>query len=335
MEWEAPPPVASDRVTVDLQAKFERVDVAYKTVNQTPIETAIFIPKDLAAGPEAQTAPVLVNFHGGALVTGANPEPFFMADWVRNLAHTTKSIFLCPAYRLIPESRAVEILDDVGDFWTWLHAHLPAEIAARYPHLTPDLTRVVASGESAGGYLALQSALQFNGTAKLRAVMTQYPALFPDVPGFRARPAGVPEQSPLDVVVDDAIKSARAARGTVVIRTSSPWPAKADLIRAVFATGRLADLYGEDPEGRLTLRYALARAEEAPPPLWLIQGDEDAMVQKDWTDEVVAGLRRERPKAVVKYTVRPGSHGFDQGNQLEDDWVKEGVEFIKGYWLQV
>ena len=27
------------------------------------------------------TAPVLVNFHGGALLMGTNPEPFFLADW--------------------------------------------------------------------------------------------------------------------------------------------------------------------------------------------------------------------------------------------------------------
>jgi hypothetical protein len=160
--------------------------------------------------------------------------------------------------------------------------------------------------------------------------MAQYPALFPDVPGFRDRPEGVPERSASDDVVDGAIKA--SSDGTV-IRTSSPWPAKADLIRAIFSTGRLADLYGDDPEGRLTLRYALAQADEVPPPLWVIQGSEDEMVRREWTDEVVAGLRRERPKAVVKYTVQPGPHGFDQHNQLEDGWVKEGVEFIKGYWL--
>ncbi|KAK4238540.1 Alpha/Beta hydrolase protein [Achaetomium macrosporum] len=329
---EAPPPERGEQVIADLQSKFDRVDIAYKTVNNTPIETAIFVPKSLASGPGAQAPPVLVNFHGGALIMGANPEPFFMTDWIRDFAYTTNSILLCPAYRFIPESRAVDILDDVSDFWTWLHAHLPAEITARYPHLAPDLTRVVASGESAGGYLALQSALQFNRTAKLRAAMAQYPALFPDLPGFSARPEGVPGQSQFDAVVDDAIKSAKANNGSV-IRTSSPWPAKVDLLVAVFSTGRLAELYGEDPEGRLTLGYALAQAEEVPPPIWVIQGTEDTIVHKQWTDEAVARLGKEKPKAVVKYTVKPGPHGFDHHNQLEDDWVKEGVEFIKGYWL--
>lgn len=71
-------PERGQQVTLDLQTRFDRIDVAYKTVNNTPIETAIFVPKTLSS---ATTAPVLVHFHGGALITGTFPEPFFLTDW--------------------------------------------------------------------------------------------------------------------------------------------------------------------------------------------------------------------------------------------------------------
>ncbi|KAL2132422.1 hypothetical protein VTI74DRAFT_3820 [Chaetomium olivicolor] len=320
-------------VTADLQARFERINIAYKTVNNTPIETAILVPKKLLAkSPDSITAvPVLVHFHGGGLRVGTNPEPFFLADWVRDLAHQAPAIFLSPAYRLVPESRAVDALSDVADFWTWLRdpAANPLNqlIFSRWPHLVPDMDRVAAIGESAGGFLALQSALQFNRVAKLRAVIAQYPACFTDLQVFNRRPE---EPRPeFDRVVDEYVKNMKEGE----LRVSSPWPETLDFFIAVSMTGRSREMFGDDPEGRLTLRYALEQAEEVPPPMWVVQGDKDGIVPREATDEMVERIRRERPKAVVKYTVRPGDHGFDVLNTLQDDWVKEGVDFVKGEWL--
>ena len=68
-------------VEAELQARYDRLNVTYKTVNNTPIDTAIFIPKTFASGTEPATAPVLVHFHGGGLFTGANPDVLFLVDW--------------------------------------------------------------------------------------------------------------------------------------------------------------------------------------------------------------------------------------------------------------
>jgi acetyl esterase/lipase len=253
--------------------------------------------------------------------------PLIRPSRVRDLAYTTPALFISPAYRLIPESRAVDALDDVGDFWTWLHAHLPATISAHWPHLTADLGHIAAVGESAGGYLAMQSALLFSRTAKLRAAIAQYPGLYPDLTGFADRPKTADPK--FDALVAEYVKN--TAPGA--IRVSSPWPEKVELFGAVMSNGLLAQVYGEDKEGRLTLGYALARAEEVPPPVWVIQGDDDHLVSKAWTDEVVERIRKEKPRATIKYTVQPGDHGFDGLSRLDDDWVKEGVDFVKGYWL--
>lgn len=75
-------PERGPSVTADLEARFHRLDVTYKEVNGTAIGTAIFIPKIASSSTTEPTpVPVLVHFHGGGLVTGANPEPFFLPDW--------------------------------------------------------------------------------------------------------------------------------------------------------------------------------------------------------------------------------------------------------------
>lgn len=248
---------------------------------------------------------------------------------MRDLAHTTRAIFISPSYRLAPETPAVSILDDVSDFWTWLHAHLASAVTARWPHLTADLSRLAAVGESAGGYLTLQSALQFNGVARLRAAIAQYPSMFTDLKAFNLAPPKV--DAALAEAVAGYVAAAKAKPESVVV--SAGWPERVDLLIGAFVTGVVRDVLGEDAEGRLTLGYALAKAEEVPPPVWVIQGDEDVLIAKAATDELVEIVRREKPGAEVKYTVREGGHGFDAVNTLEDEWVREGVEFIKGYWL--
>lgn len=210
-----------------------------------------------------------------------------------------------------------------------MHAHLPAAVAERWPHLAPDLTRIVAVGESAGGFLTLQSAFLFNRTARIRAAVALYPAMYLDLPAFSPRAA---EPVPAwDALVADYLKDVAANPGTV--RVSTPWPEKVDLLSAGLGNGLMRELLGEDPEGKLTLKYALQKAEEVPPPVWVVQGTEDVIIPKPATDELVERIAREKPKATVKYTVQPGGHGFDGLNTIQDEWVREGVEFVKGYWL--
>ncbi|KAL2164804.1 hypothetical protein VTH06DRAFT_100 [Thermothelomyces fergusii] len=337
-------PERGKTVTADLEARFDRHNVVYKTVDETAIEAAIFIPKPLtSSSSEATSAPVLVHFHGGCLITGAVPEPFFLADWVRDLAYTTNAIFVSAGYRLAPETPAVGILDDVADFWAWLYDDegLAAAVRALFPHVraAPDLDRVAAVGESAGGYLALQSALHLHPTAtattnsprRLRAVIAQYPSLFTDLAAFDARPA---QRDPaLEALVAEW---AAAARASGRARVSAPWPGDAEAMLAALAEGLVRELLlGPDPAGRLTLRHALDRAGDPPPPVWIVQGDADDLVPRPATDELVERLRAARPAAEVKYTVMPGGgHGFDALSTLEDDWVREGVAFIKRHWLE-
>ncbi|KAK4104452.1 alpha/beta-hydrolase [Parathielavia hyrcaniae] len=311
-------------VAADLEARFDRIDVAYNTVSDTPLEAAIFVPKTLSEAAQAGTnpIPILVHFHGGALIVGGNPDPYMLPGWIRDLAHTTPALFISASYRLVPESRAVDALDDIADFWTWLHAHLPGVVHARWgPHLRPDLDRVAAAGESAGGFLAIQSALLLNRTARLRAVIAQYPALHTDLTTLPQRGVRRPDNDPqLRAVVDGYLAGMKAGS----VRASTPLPRLGLLVGAVLRCGWLT---------MLTLGRALAEAEEVPPVMWVIQGLEDSIIDTVRVDEMVERIRGERPRAVVKYTKRPGDHGFDMASRLDEEWVGEGVEFVKRYWL--
>ncbi|KAL2153509.1 hypothetical protein VTH82DRAFT_4664 [Thermothelomyces myriococcoides] len=369
-------PKRGEKVAADLEARFERRNVVYKTVEKTAIEAVIFIPKTLTSssnsssssgggGGEATSAPVLVHFHGGCLITGAVPEPFFLVDWVRDLAYTTNAIFVSAGYRLAPETPAADILDDVVDFWRWVHNSQDGLVAAvhdQFPHVhvVPDLNRLAAVGESAGGYLALRSGLHLHheatttttttttttgtgsgsspspssssgSTPGIRAVIAQYPSMFTDLSAFDAVPAGGPDAAIRALVAEWA--AARLASGTR--RVSAPWPGDLEATFGALTNGLVRELVlGPDPEGRLTLRDTLERTVESPPPIWIVQGDDDNLVPHPGSDEVVAKLRAARPAAEIKYTVVPGGwHGFDALNKLDDDWVKEGVEFIKRHWL--
>jgi acetyl esterase/lipase len=203
---------------------------------------------------------------------------------------------------------------------------------SRWPHLTPDLGRIALAGESAGGFLAVQSALMFNRVAKIRAVIAQYPAVHTDL--TMAAAAGVRQGSDdpqLRAVIDDYLKGIKPGS----IRVSRPFPELLGLLGAVLTSSwpTMFEVFGEDPEGKLTLGRALAEAEEVPPPMWVVQGKKDSYVEAARAEDMIERVRRERPRAVVKYTLQPGGHGFDWENTLGDGWVKEGVEFTKGYWL--
>ena len=57
---------------------------------------------------------------------------------------------LSPDYRLLPESSGHEILEDVRDFWTWVHECLPAELEKLGLGVKVDPSKIAAGGESAG-----------------------------------------------------------------------------------------------------------------------------------------------------------------------------------------
>lgn len=276
----------ADYTTETFQHYYERLDVTYKTINSTDIKTAIFIPKSLIRqnkpSHKPTPIPLIVHWHGGGLITGANPEPAWFPNWLQDLPVSpassggVPSILLSPAYRLAPESYAFDTLHDLQDFWLWLHSPSSPLTSILAPYsLVPSLSQILTVGESAGGYLSLQSSLLFQQISKVKGVIAQYGATYPElwsISNVTTRPPN-PEA---DKVIDDYVASLRPG----AIRTSSPFPQLMDLTFAYLATGRIVELYGRNETEReyTSLGYALGRKQKSLPPIWFLQGTRDSVV---------------------------------------------------------
>lgn len=127
-------------------------------------------------------------------VSGTWSYPNWFANWLIPLVHRNNAIVVSPNYRLIPEHNGDDIQQDLSDFWTWyafqvpfsilltVHSRFKNEGVTEYlsgqagPHaaIQIDYARVLAAGDSAGGYLAIQSGLtQPRGTVS--AIIGCYP----------------------------------------------------------------------------------------------------------------------------------------------------------------
>lgn len=59
---------------------------------------------------------------------------------------------MSPNYRLLPEASGQDVLQDMDDFWNWLHTGGLAQSLKGTGHgyIIPDLERILMLGESAG-----------------------------------------------------------------------------------------------------------------------------------------------------------------------------------------
>jgi acetyl esterase/lipase len=103
------------------------------------------IEADVCAPARTPPRPVVVWLHGGALINGNRA---YAPDWLREACAANGFVLLSADYRLAPESKIPDILDDITDLFRWVRADGPSLFDA-------DPRRVAVVGESAGGYLTL------------------------------------------------------------------------------------------------------------------------------------------------------------------------------------
>ncbi|KAF5022713.1 hypothetical protein F66182_5261 [Fusarium sp. NRRL 66182] len=130
---------------------------------------------------------VLIHIHGGFLVVGDRYS--FLPHWLLNAAAARKWIFVSPEYRLIPEATAHSSLDDAVDAYNWVQSSL-ADVLGR------PISSVLVAGSSAGGYLALSTAVAV--TKKPTALLLIYGMLDSANPRYTTPGTNIWGQPPFD-----------------------------------------------------------------------------------------------------------------------------------------
>jgi len=108
-----------------------------------------------------ENAPVIVYIHGGGLLWGTRED---IQEEMIKLYNDSGFALFSIDYRLAPETKLKEILEDVQDALRWIETEGPKQFGI-------DPNRIAVVGGSAGGYLALSTGTFKN---KPRAIVSFY-----------------------------------------------------------------------------------------------------------------------------------------------------------------
>jgi acetyl esterase/lipase len=308
----------------------------YKTIHSHPLSVHILIPN----APTTSPRPILVKFHGGFLITGTAAYEDWFPQWLIDYALQHNAVIVLPNHRLLPEANGVEIQEDIRDFWTWLAQTLPS-----YAHefgAEVDLHHVLVAGESAGGYLSVQSALAWTGAmppnVAVKACIATYPIL--DVSakfytesyekgifGGKNLPATILATHLADIEADAKSGNRR------VVSDVTP-PARLPLALSIVQQGKYLEFLGEERSLNPMVRLEDVKAQDVPPVL-IIHGRDDSAVPTEGSHKFVEKAREALGEGRVELVVRPGEHGFDTDAsvRLETDWLRDALGRITEAWL--
>ncbi|KAH9238187.1 hypothetical protein K456DRAFT_1747778 [Colletotrichum gloeosporioides 23] len=291
----------------------------------------ILLPKTMKPqGPK----PVIVRIHGGFLVTGSSLFPAWFTKWILDYAELHDAVIISPNYRLLPEAKGVEILQDLKNFWSWLSNGVEQSLACvGLSNIKLDLDQLLVVGESAGGYLALQSVLL--GFASPRGMILAYPMIDLESSHYTRRFSkpivGVPNFP--DEVIHEFLTSPLS--GSKKLLTAADPPTRLDLAMAIVQNGRFLEFLGTEDELfplRLLTRKG-CRNHPILPQCFILHGEEDSAVPVEGTREFVARLKTVDPSSRVHLAIRPGDHGFDSTAKLGDEWLSKGLHDVTDAWL--
>jgi len=256
------------------------------------------------------------------------------------LAALHTAIIVCPDYRLLPESVGLDILSDLHHFYNWLHTNLTSFLTVSFSDAspTPDLTDILVTGESAGGYIAIQSTLL--GEIKgVKAIIAHYPMIdlrnaWYSEPGHKSIWSQPPPTFPKGWL-EEQLEAAKLAQP---VTSRIPKEGDLDIFVALLQAGRYTETLGSDSslfplENLKTVKENGGSLK----PMWIFHGDKDSLVPVHGTIKFIEEVKRvfgEKEAGKVKSRVVMGmEHGFDNDEVgLEVDWVIEAQEWLKAYW---
>jgi len=264
---------------------------AYKVVGNCALQA------DVYRSPDNRVRPLIFWIHGGALIGGYRGDisPEQLQRYI-DAGFAVMSI----DYRLAPETKLPQILEDVLDAYSWARAEGP-----KLFRIDPD--RIAVIGHSAGGYLTLTSGYFFRPRPRALVSFYGYGDITSDWyskpdPYYSKQPPVSREQA-LEALSDGLPCGApprdRRFRFYLYCRQQGLWP------REVAGMDPRVEPKAFDPfcpVRNVTVNY---------PPTMLLHGDRDDDVPFEQSQQMYNELKRHG--VACEFVPYPGGgHGFDK-----------------------
>lgn len=257
---------------------WDRTDHVYSTINDHDIYASIFTSSSSATGHVKR--PVLVYWHGGGFIVGDRLYEPWWPYWLLEFSREHDALIVAPDYRLLPEASGADIMDDMDSFWAWMTTVLPKMAESESWSVQPDMDHIICAGHSAGGVMALISALE-RPDAKIKAVLSLYGPLCSDVPELKmARPRSILGSLPVSPrqAETDIRNYVQRSKGT--IRTQGDVLEMWGLVACIIQQGKLPRMMNRKADARLD-PTAKMESTRVCPPIWVVHGDQDSVVSSN------------------------------------------------------
>ncbi|PLB50268.1 alpha/beta-hydrolase [Aspergillus steynii IBT 23096] len=298
---------------------FNIISATYKTVSQHDIAANVLVPKSITSPGKY---PVVIRFHGGGFTSGSSLFPDWFPKWQAELALKHNAIIVLPNYRLLPDSSGMDIMEDIDDFWGWVTSKLADTLRDSTNGIEPDLSKMMTAGESAGGYLSVQLAL--NQPHAVKACISEFPCI-------DLKTAPYTEQR------SDPRAPASLVREYLANKEDQSSVVSSDIAisRFLFAfsmmdNSQFLEFFGTDE--KLFPFERVSRGAKIPP-LFIIHGLDDDIVPVDGSRDFTALLQEKQPATEVHLSLAPGGHGLHESWSQDHDAMKGGLAFATRAWL--
>lgn len=278
---------------------FSKQTFTYKEVGDCEIKADVYRAK----GGVKQ--PVILWIHGGALIMGDRNglRRDQMERYIR-AGYTVVSI----DYRLAPETKLKEIIEDLQDAYQWIRAKGPEQFNA-------DADRIGVIGHSAGGYLTLMTGFCVSPRPKALVPFYGYGDIIsewysrPD-PFYNQQPKVSREEAEQAVGTKMIAEGSGRNRGRFYLycRQQGLWP---------------KEVAGHDPDKESKAFDPFCPVKNVTkdyPPTLLLHGNKDTDVPHEQSVLMAAELKRHGVEHEL-ITMQGRGHGFDGGREAMKDPV--------------
>ncbi|KAL5601573.1 hypothetical protein FOBRF1_009106 [Fusarium oxysporum] len=315
-------------------ANFHIFETVYKVVRGHEIACHVLVPDALverAQGTPTDPVPIIFRIHGGGFISGSSLFPDFFSPWHLQLASRHEAVIVSCDYRLAPEATMDEIIADIDDFLIWTRTKLPEFISGK-ANIHVDTTRILAAGDSAGGFLSLITGL--NHPSEIRAVTASYPLVDAKSPHFTEayeKPMFGFPQMPAGLISEHRAKLKNAELAPVI--SADPQVQRAALMFSYIQNGKFEELNPLDRRDLFILDKIEDGARFPRGGVFVWHGKEDSVVPVEGSVKLADMIKEMDPDLPFTLAVCEGDHGFDAISSIDEPWFSEGLKPLISAWL--